>query len=362
VVKWARPYLSPCFHRPGALKCWIQILNSRLPTPQPNKIRTIAPAEVIRALGDYLNPEHPWQQYRRRLPSTACLFDTEGFDPDRKVSQRAPPFLRLQGYWSNSRGDGNSEDVDLGFSLWKRDHWIPRRVVEAFFKLAYRILEENDTWSAKQKAVIKRDLDAAKAAWLEYAVDRTRRSDRLRAKIVHQVWEWAVSKSPKFAKVDPEVLFEPSMPGYSYEYLTWIPKTMNWVDEIADLDEAEPWRIGWIDVPEQHPYNTTFAPCNLDVPLFVPADKTREAVGRLITVSPSLMVGEIAWGWDADFRGQNADSEAPESSAVVSNSSSRQASLNCASAGNLSSLQALAQAASAALSEAEDADEAEEED
>ncbi|KAE9058729.1 hypothetical protein PF007_g31199, partial [Phytophthora fragariae] len=46
VVKWARPYLSPCFHRPGALKCWIQILNSRLPTPQPNKIRTIAPAEV----------------------------------------------------------------------------------------------------------------------------------------------------------------------------------------------------------------------------------------------------------------------------------------------------------------------------
>ncbi|KAE8953073.1 hypothetical protein PF011_g32517, partial [Phytophthora fragariae] len=227
VVKWARPYLSPCFHRPGALKCWIQILNSRLPTPQPNKIRTIAPAEVIRALGDYLNPEHPWQQYRRRLPSTACLFDTEGFDPDRKVSQRAPPFLRLQGYWSNSRGDGNSEDVDLGFSLWKRDHWIPRRVVEAFFKLAYRILEENDTWSAEQKAVIKRDLDAAKAAWLEYAVDRTRRSDRLRAKIVHQVWEWAVSKSPKFAKVDPEVLFEPSMPGYSYEYLTWIPKTMN---------------------------------------------------------------------------------------------------------------------------------------
>ncbi|KAE8885305.1 hypothetical protein PF010_g32942 [Phytophthora fragariae] len=137
---------------------------------------------------------------------------------------------------------------------------------------------------------------------------------------------------------------------------------MNWVDEIADLDEAEPWRIGWIDVPEQHPYNTTFAPCNLDVPLFVPADKTREAVGRLITVSPSLMVGEIAWGWDADFRGQNADSEAPESSAVVSNSSSRQASLNSASAGNLSSLQALAQAASAALSEAEDADEAEEED
>ncbi|KAE9170349.1 hypothetical protein PF005_g27588, partial [Phytophthora fragariae] len=198
---------------PGALKCWIQILNSRLPTPQPNKIRTIAPAEVIRALADFLSPEHPWQQYRRRLPSKACLFDTEGFDPDRKVSQRAPPFLRLQGYWSNFRGDGNSEDVDLGFSLWERDHWIPRRVMEAFFKLAYRILEENDTWSAKQKAVIKRDLDAAKAAWLEYAVDRTRRSDRLRAKIVHQVWEWAVSKSPKFAKVDPEVLFEPSMPG-----------------------------------------------------------------------------------------------------------------------------------------------------
>ncbi|KAE9272329.1 hypothetical protein PR003_g30238 [Phytophthora rubi] len=217
-------------------------------------------------------------------------------------------------------------------------------------------------WKETKKAVIKRDLDAAKAAWLEYAVDRTRRSDRLRAKIVHQVWEWAVSKSPKFAKVDPEVLFEPSMPGYSYEYLTWIPKTMNWVDEIADLNEAEPWRIGWIDVPEQHPYNTTFAPCNLDAPLFVPADKTREAVGRPITVSPSLMVGEIAWGWDADFRGQNADSEAPESSAVVSNSSSRQASLNSASAGNLSSLQALAQAASAALSEAEDADEAEEED
>ncbi|KAJ8558584.1 hypothetical protein ON010_g8864 [Phytophthora cinnamomi] len=249
VAKWDVPYIEPPFTRPGALKCWTQMLNARLPAPLPRDLRILSSPEGIAAFADYKNPDHPWQKLRRRLPSRACLFDTSEFDPDSKVSQRASPMTRVMGYWSNFRGSGDSENVDLGFSLWERDHWILPKAVETTFSAIAADLDMMD-WTAARKTRTRKDLDALKAAWSRYVVERNKRSDRLRAKVVPYIWKWGSSQDPGFSEVKPEFMLEPTMPGYSLEYLPWEPKTVEWLSEIAALDAAEPWRNGWIDVPE----------------------------------------------------------------------------------------------------------------
>ncbi|GMF38627.1 unnamed protein product [Phytophthora lilii] len=77
------------------------------------------------------------------------------------------------------------------------------------------------------------------------------------------MWRWAVDEDPALADIPPEVLFEPSIPGYSFEYLTWVPKSSAWLSEIAAFDELQPWRTGWVGAPAQHSYNTTFVPCSV---------------------------------------------------------------------------------------------------
>ncbi|KAG6599824.1 uncharacterized protein IUM83_13287 [Phytophthora cinnamomi] len=122
VAKWAVPYIEPPFTRPEALKCWTQMLNARLPALVPRDLRILSSREGIAAFADYKNPDHPWQKLGRRLPSQECLFDTSEFDPDSMVSQRASPMTRVMGFWSHFRGSGDSDNADLGFSLWERDH------------------------------------------------------------------------------------------------------------------------------------------------------------------------------------------------------------------------------------------------
>ncbi|KAF1784962.1 hypothetical protein GQ600_12773 [Phytophthora cactorum] len=101
--------------------------------------------------------------------SRACLFGTEYFDPDSHVSQRAPPLARLKGFWRTFRGYGPEEDIDLGFSLWERDHWISARAIELFLSTGYRVLEEDSILASTTKAQLRLALDEAKAAWEEYA-------------------------------------------------------------------------------------------------------------------------------------------------------------------------------------------------
>ncbi|EGZ21862.1 hypothetical protein PHYSODRAFT_251303 [Phytophthora sojae] len=51
---------------------------------------------------------------------------------------------------------------------------------------------------------------------------------------------------------------------------------------------VQPWRNCWVDVPSEHPYNTTFAPCNPRTPLFVPRGMTVHEGASVITVNPVL--------------------------------------------------------------------------
>ncbi|GMF18558.1 unnamed protein product [Phytophthora lilii] len=73
--------------------------------------------------------------------------------------------------------------------------------------------------------------------------------------------------------------------------------------DVAALDELQPWRTEWVGGPAQHPYNTTFVPCNPSAPLFVPVGFSRESVGRQNQVDPAPTASEILAGWDSDFRG-----------------------------------------------------------
>ncbi|KAG6610635.1 uncharacterized protein IUM83_06551 [Phytophthora cinnamomi] len=152
-------------------------------------------------------------------------------------------------------------------------------------------------WTAARKTRTRKDLDALKAAWSRYMVERNKRSDRLRARVVPYIWKWSSSQDLGFSEVKPEFMLEPTMPGYSLEYLPWETKTVDWMSEIAALDAAEPWRNGWIDVPEQHPYNTTFVPCNPSAPLFVLAGSSRTDIGRRVVPSSSLQPGELSSEW-----------------------------------------------------------------
>ncbi|GMF49699.1 unnamed protein product [Phytophthora fragariaefolia] len=266
VAKWAQPFISPEFSRPGAAKCWIRLLNCRLLSPVSAKTRVPYTVATLEAFVDYTNPSHPWQRLRRSLPPQACLFDTTSLDPNCKVSQRAPVPLQLRGYWRMFRGFGNEADAAMGFALWERDDWVPTRAVEASFEVAYRAIE--DSFDEASRPALRSSVDAANDRWLAYVRERAQRSDRLRQKLICTLWEWCLSDG--FPDVETELMFEPSMPGFSLEQLTWTPKTADWVSELSALEERESWRNGWTEVPAQHPYNTTFAPCNLSCPLFVP--------------------------------------------------------------------------------------------
>ncbi|OWY96231.1 hypothetical protein PHMEG_00033555, partial [Phytophthora megakarya] len=146
-------------------------------------------------------------------------------------------------------------------------------------------------------------LDAVDEARRDYNIDRVKRNDRIRTKYPYVCWKWSLESPPPVDGMIPEFLFEPTMPLYGMEYLTWIPKTPMWFQEVAELDAREAWRNYWLDCPEKHPYNTTFYPCNPDRPLFVTVGNSLGSVGPRIVRDPALTNAEIVGGWEQTFQG-----------------------------------------------------------
>ncbi|OWY92631.1 hypothetical protein PHMEG_00038291, partial [Phytophthora megakarya] len=81
--------------------------------------------------------------------------------------------------------------------------------------------------------------------------------------------------------------------------LTGGVNTEDWSRELRVLDAEQPWRNCWIDAPAEHPYNTTYAPCNSEAPVFVPASMTRQAVISGIAVDQSLADADLVAPWIA---------------------------------------------------------------
>ncbi|POM57992.1 Hypothetical protein PHPALM_37421 [Phytophthora palmivora] len=253
------PFLEPGFTAPGAQEAWCQIQNRSLSEPLPKDGVSPVSAASLSALIDWKNSGHPWQQLRRRLPEQPCLFDSSGFPPGTKISIRETGLGRTVKLWRQFQGisTNKSEKADLGLALWERRHWIQVSAVENYLR---RLEREHG------------------------------RKDPL---VVALVAKWKAYNKARNLRADPLLL-------YPFEVLDWAPTTDNWIQELMVLDAQQPWRNCWMDAPVEHPYNTTFAPCNPDVPLFVPRHRSYASVASSVVVNPALDPAAVRASWAAE--------------------------------------------------------------
>ncbi|GMF35721.1 unnamed protein product [Phytophthora lilii] len=176
------------------------------------------------------------------------------------------------------------------FEVWERGHCIPIGAIDHWLDAFAQEVGED---SAEFQAIL--------AAWIEFDRARNLRADRYPQQVPHRYWDWAIRPSSDPAHIPPELMLEPTILIFSFEVILWIPKTADWVSEVSVVDERQPWRNCWIDVPGQHPFNTTFAPCNPPVPLFVPRGFTRQQVIDDIMLNPQLSVQEIISPWAVEL-------------------------------------------------------------
>ncbi|POM77298.1 Hypothetical protein PHPALM_5338 [Phytophthora palmivora] len=146
--------------------------------------------------------------------------------------------------------------------------------------------------------------------WKAYNKARNLRADRLRQQMVYRVWEWSIERDSKPRENPAELLLEPSYLQYPFEVLDWAPTTDDWIQELIVLDTQQPWRNCWMDAPAEHPYNTTFAPCNPDVPLFVPRHRSYASVASSVVVNPALDPAAVRASWAAES--SDTPASAPE--------------------------------------------------
>ncbi|GMF47874.1 unnamed protein product [Phytophthora fragariaefolia] len=266
----ANPLLEPAFTAPGVQEAWCEILNARIPQPIASDRVTECSIAGIQAFADWEDPLHPWQRLRARLPESPCTFGADDFMPDKAISIRASRLAIVVKLWRQftGRAVGRTEHSDLGFAPWERAHWISVASVEQWpQQLSDRIGSDTPEYLETE------------AAWRAYNKARSLRADRLRLQIPKRFWVWCTPDASGKIKCPPEILLEPSMLQYSFETLTWAPSTAAWTADVVDLDARQPWRNCWVGLPAEHPFNTTFAPCNPSVPLFVPEGSTWEGVG-----------------------------------------------------------------------------------
>ncbi|POM81117.1 LOW QUALITY PROTEIN: Hypothetical protein PHPALM_959 [Phytophthora palmivora] len=293
----AGPFLEPGFTAPGAQEAWCQIQNRSLSEPLPKEGVSPVSAASLSALMDWKNSGQPWQQLRRQLPEQPYLFDSSGFPPGTKISIRETGLGRTVKLWRQFQGisTDKSEKAELGIALWERRHWIQVSAVENYL---CRLEREH---GRKDPLVV---------ALRTYNKTRNLRAGRLRQRMVYRVWEWSIERDNKPRETPAELLLEPSNLRYPFEVLDWAPTTENWIHELMVLDVQQP--AGWI-APADHPYKTTFAPCNPNVPLFIPRHRSYARVASSVVVNPALDPAAVRASWATGS--SDTPSSAPEAPA-----------------------------------------------
>ncbi|GMF42653.1 unnamed protein product [Phytophthora fragariaefolia] len=277
------PLLEPAFTAAGAQEAWCEILNARIPQPIASDQTSGSPARVA-------------------LPA-------DDFMPDKPISIRASGLAILVKLWGQFtvRAVGRTEHSDLDFALWERAHWISVAAVEQWLQ------QLSDQIGSDTPEYLETE-----AAWKAYNKAPNLRADRVWLQIPKRFWGWCTQNAGSKIKRPPEILLEPSMLQYSFETLTWAPSTAAWTVEVGDVDARQPWRNCWVGLPAEHPCNTTFAPCNPSVPLFIPEGSTREEVGAAIVVSPALRQSHVTAPWVQAFSDARAQAVADAPAAADS--------------------------------------------
>ncbi|OWY95796.1 hypothetical protein PHMEG_00034112, partial [Phytophthora megakarya] len=263
---------------------WMKLEESFLPEPLSPEAEIRCTTKTIRDFGNFMSENHPWRQGLSKWPDRPCLIDAEGFDIDMHISQRAKVALKAFGIWRRCRGYGDEDSSSLGFGDYECKHWVDVRAVERYFLALSRRIANMPGKKARIHA--NNALEPTQEA----------RADNLRQFIPNRFWTWC---APVDAPLPVQTMLEPTMPIYSLENMTWVPKTEDWCAEAAALDT--------------HPYNTIYVPCNRHAaPLFLPAGFTVETVGPLIVPVPSLEPKYIDPEWDRAFRVEEIEEEEPE--------------------------------------------------
>uniref|UniRef100_H3H984 Uncharacterized protein n=1 Tax=Phytophthora ramorum TaxID=164328 RepID=H3H984_PHYRM len=224
------------------------------------------------------------------MPEVPCLFGLDQNPPGSKISIRASGLARTVKMWRQFQGvsTDRTEKADLGLALWERRHWVQVAAVETFLR------SEAQRLGATDPSVV-----ALRAAWTEYNKARNLRADRIRQQMLYRCWEWCIERTGKPRESITEFLLEPTYLQYSFEVIEWAPASEDWLGELATLDDKQPWRNCWVDTPAIHPFNTTFAPCNPQVPMFVPRGMTQAEVVSGLMVDPSLPSSSVTAPWAA---------------------------------------------------------------
>ncbi|KAE8994050.1 hypothetical protein PR002_g20057 [Phytophthora rubi] len=298
-------FLLPGFTAPGAQECWCLLQNLSAPDiPAEDPVSPCSEAGIA-AFSDWANPRHPWQLVRVKFPAEPCTFGVGEFTNGVTISVRATGQALLVRLWRQFQGTSTdaTEKADLGFALWERRHWVKVSAIEAHFgDLAAR-------HGRRHPSLLR-----LRQLWREYCRGRNLRADRLRQQMVKRLWTGCIEYDREPRQFHTETLLEPSYLQYSFEVLEWAPRPTDWVAEVNELDTLQPWRNCWIDDPASHPFNTTFAACNPEVPLFVPRGMTSEEVAASVVVESSLPASSVCAPWVTQFGAGRDDDASDEES------------------------------------------------
>uniref|UniRef100_H3GY87 Uncharacterized protein n=1 Tax=Phytophthora ramorum TaxID=164328 RepID=H3GY87_PHYRM len=222
----ANPFLTPGFTAPGAQTAWCQIQNQSVTPPIAKGVESPCSVAGIRALADWTNPAHPWQQVRQKMPEVPCLFGLDQNPPGSKISIRASGLARTVKMWRQFQGTSTdrTEKADLGLALWERRHWVQVAAVENYLR-----------GEAQRLGVTDPSVVALRAAWTEYNKARNLRADRIRQQMLYRCWEWCIERTGKPRESITEFLLEPTYLQYSFE-----PSVGEEDDDVSESSPSSP--------------------------------------------------------------------------------------------------------------------------
>ncbi|OWY99131.1 hypothetical protein PHMEG_00029925 [Phytophthora megakarya] len=271
-------FLKPGFTAVGAQKAWCKMLNVSLSAPAPKEHSPPLDFAFLALMHNVRSSRHPWRVLYDRMPDEPLTISLGKFVKGVRISIRASELGGLVRIWRRFSGHGykDNEKVDLCVALWERRHWL-----QAFRKAS----DPRDPFT---RVVL--------SLWVDLNRTRNNRADLLRQEF-DRLWDWSSKTNGGAGNLPTKVLLEPTYLQYSMEVLEGAPTTEDWSRKLRVLYAEQPWRNCGIDAPAEHPYNTTYAPCNSEAPVFVPASMTRQAVVSSIAVDQSLADANLVAPW-----------------------------------------------------------------
>ncbi|OWZ13653.1 LOW QUALITY PROTEIN: hypothetical protein PHMEG_00012979 [Phytophthora megakarya] len=275
----AERFLKPRFVVGGAQKAWCKMLNVILSVPASKEHSPPLDFAFLALMYNVKSSRHPWRVLFDRMPKEHLTFSLGKFVKGVRISIRASGLGGLARIWRRFSGHCFEDNKRLTSVSLCGNVWLQ---VSSMNNATHTFHETSDPLDPLTQVIL--DL------WVDLNRTRNNRADLPRQQLIG----CGSGASGDTGTLPTEVLLEPSYLQYSME---WASATEDWSRELWVLDVEQPWRNCWIDAPAEHPYNTTYAPCNPEAPVFVPSTMTRQAVISGIVVDQSLADADFVAPW-----------------------------------------------------------------